>query len=209
MSHALDVSTSNNISNTLKKLEKIHILLIDNSTQVTELFKNMLMEFGFNNVFVANNGFQGVQFLREVKINLIITDWELKVPRHISDSDSNVISHTDILPLSGVDFVMRLRRSPSSPNPYIPVIMFTDTVEKMHVIAARDAGVNEICIKPLSAEELCKRIMAVIDKPRIFITSESYKGPDRRRKKSLLPVDGEERRKREVRIIKCNESVRR
>lgn len=201
-------SVSSKADNTAKKLEKIHVLLLDGSTQVTALFKNMLAEFGFTNVFVANNGFQGVQILREIKINLIITDWELKVPRNEAESGSNVISHKDILPLSGVDFVTRLRRSPLSPNPYIPVIMFANTVEKMQVVTARDAGVDEICIKPLSAEELCHRIMAVIEKPRIFITAETYKGPDRRRKKTQPPSSEKERRKREVRIIKCNEAAR-
>lgn len=190
------------------KLEKIHILLLDSSTQVTALFKNMLMELGFSNIFVANNGFQGVQILREIKINLIITDWELKLPQSEAGAPDNVISHKDILPLSGVDFVKRLRQSPSSPNPYIPVIMFADTVEKMHVVTARDSGVNEICLKPLSAEELCHRIMAVIEKPRIFITADTYKGPCRRRKAANLPVDQKERRTREVRIIRNNEMRR-
>lgn len=189
-----------------KKLEKVHILILDNSMQITQLFKRMLEEFGFSNIFTANNGFQGVQILREIKINLIITDWELKTPRGTSESGSNVISHIDILPVSGVDFVKRLRRSPASPNPFIPVIMFADTVEKMQVVSARDAGVNEICIKPLSAEELCNRIMAVIDSPRIFVTAENYKGPCRRRKTLPLPQQ-QERRKRDIRVIKRNETA--
>ncbi len=191
-----------------KKLEKIHILILDNSMQVTELFKRMLAEFGFTNIFTANNGFQGVQIMREIRINLIITDWELKPSRGTAESGSNVISHTDILPVSGVDFVKRLRHSPASPNPYIPVIMFADTVEKMQVFSARDAGVNEICLKPLSAEELCSRIMAVIDAPRIFITAESYKGPCRRRTPAPLPSGQKERRLREIRIIKRDDTAR-
>ncbi len=186
------------------KLYKVHILLLDNSAQVTNLFKNMLREFGFNNVYVANNGFQGVKILREVKINLIITDWDLKLTGE-NRQISNVISHMDILPLSGVDFVKRLRQSPSSPNPLIPIIMFADTVETMQLVAARDAGADEICIKPLSAEELCKRIVAVIDKPRIFVTAKTYKGPCRRQQKLPLPPHQKDKRKVEVRVIKYNE----
>jgi CheY-like chemotaxis protein len=188
------------------KLDKVHVLLLDNSTHVTELFKKMLNEFGFTNVFVANNGFQGVQILREVKINLIITDWDLKLPVR-SNEASNVISHKEILPLSGVDFVRRLRQSPTSPNPIIPIIMFADTVEEIQVKSARDAGVDEICIKPLSAEELCKRIVAVIEKPRIFVTAKTFKGPCRRQKKIALPPHQKDKRKCEIRIVKYNEKV--
>ncbi len=191
----------------MKKLEKVHVLILDSSTQITTLFKNMLAEFGFTNVFVANNGFQGVQILREIKINLIITDWELKVPRNVAESESNVISHKDILPLSGVDFIKKIRQSPSSPNPYVPIIMFADAMETIQVMAARDVGVNEICVKPLNAQELCDKIMAIIERPRIFVTAETYKGPCRRRRTTSLPSYHTERRTREIRIIKCNESI--
>jgi CheY-like chemotaxis protein len=188
-----------------KKLDRIHILILDNSTHVTTLFKDMLSEFGFTSVFVANNGFQGVQILREVKINLIITDWDLKLPSTANEAGEKVISHTDILPFSGVEFIKRIRCSPSSPNPFIPVIMFLDTVEKIKVITARDAGINEVCIKPLSAEEFCRRIMSVIDHPRIFITADNYKGPCRRRRAVAPLPHHTNRRKLEVQIIKFND----
>jgi DNA-binding response OmpR family regulator len=201
------VKFSNRINNPEIALQKVHVLILDSSVHVTSLFKKMMEKFGFTNVFTANNGFHGVQILREVKINLIITDWHLN-PINSAEKSSNVISHTDILPVSGIDFVKRLRWSPASPNPYIPIIMFADTVEKMQVISARDAGINEICIKPLSAEELCQRIIAVIDNPRIFITASTYKGPCRRRK--ALPLDtNNEKRKKEIRIIKYADSSER
>jgi DNA-binding response OmpR family regulator len=189
-----------------KKLEKIQVLILDNSPNVTTLFKDMLMALGFSNIFTAHSGFQGVHILKEVRINLIITDWDLQLGENTGNSTNNVISHQDILSLSGADFVRRLRHAPSSPDPFIPVIMFADTVERMDVITARDAGVDEICIKPLSAEDLCQRIMAVIDRPRIFITAETYKGPCRRQREGQLP-NNLERRKKEVRVIKFNEAA--
>lgn len=186
----------------IKKLGKIHILLMDSSAQVTALFKRMLGELGFSSVYEANNSLQGVQILREIKIHLIITDWELKIPMINANQAADALSHQEILPLSGIDFVRRLRMSPASPNPFIPVIMFADAVEEMQVYSARDAGVNEICLKPLGAEQLCQRLMAVIDSPRMFITASTYRGPCRRRKAAALPPNASERRKQEVRIIK-------
>lgn len=185
----------------IRSLDRIQILVIDNSPQVTALFKKMLETLGFSKIFEANSGFQGVHILREIKINLIITDWELKTLQSTDQTSSNVILHKDILPLSGVDFVKRLRQSPTSPNPYIPIIMFADTVEKIEIFKARDAGTNEIVLKPLSAEDLCKRIMDVIYHPRPFITSNGYKGPCRRRSKPKAPLSTE-RRRRNIQLIK-------
>jgi len=191
-----------------KKLEKVYILILESSTQLADLLKAMLEELGFTNIIVAHNGFQGVQILREIKINLIITDWDLRVSRADILEVAEAPPSLDILPLSGLDFVKRLRQSPASPNPFIPVIMFADKVEKTQVVCARDAGVSEICLKPLSAQELCRRILATIQAPRIFITASSYKGPCRRRKPAPLDDQLTERRVREVRIIKNNEKIR-
>lgn len=49
-------------------------------------------------------------------------------------------------------------------------------------MAARDAGVNEFCVKPVTPADLMKRIAWVIDKPCPFVRSPDYFGPDRRRK---------------------------
>lgn len=186
-----------------KRLKRINILVLDSSVQVTTLFKDMLAEFGLTSVYTANSGFQGGQILREVKINLIITDWELKVPPQPSQEENTPASQLDIYPLSGIHFVKRLRHSPNSPNPFIPVIMLASAVEKIQLMEARDAGVNELCIKPLGAQELSGRIIAVIEKPRIFITCDTYRGPCRRRAVMPLPSGQPERRKMEIRLVKA------
>lgn len=200
---------SNKTESISKKLNRINILILDNSTHVTSLFKDMLAEFGFNSVFVANNGFQGVQILREVKINLIISDWDLKLQNSSNSEKSNIIENSEIIKFSGAEFIKRLRRAPSSPNPFIPVIMFLDSLEKIKVYAARDAGINEVCLKPLSTRELCNRIISIIEHPRIFITADSYKGPCRRRK-NIAPIpNATNRREREVKIIKFTDYAKR
>jgi DNA-binding response OmpR family regulator len=50
------------------------------------------------------------------------------------------------------------------------------------VIAARDTGVTEFLVKPFTANDLYKRIDHVIMKPRQFVKSPDFFGPDRRRK---------------------------
>jgi DNA-binding response OmpR family regulator len=60
------------------------------------------------------------------------------------------------------------------------------------VIKARDSGISEYLVKPFSADSLSVRIMRVIEKPRPFVVSDAYKGPDRRVRD--IPYEGEDRR---------------
>jgi hypothetical protein len=59
--------------------------------------------------------------------------------------------------------------------------MLTAHSEKSRVEVARDAGVTEFCTKPVTAAEMVRKVASVIDRPRPFVRSESYFGPDRRR----------------------------
>ena len=49
------------------------------------------------------------------------------------------------------------------------------------VIEARDAGVNEFVVKLISVKSLYSRIDALIHRPRDFVKTGKYFGPDRRR----------------------------
>ena len=50
------------------------------------------------------------------------------------------------------------------------------------VAQARDTGATEFLVKPFSANDLARRIAYVINKPRDFIETSDYFGPDRRRR---------------------------
>ncbi len=72
--------------------------------------------------------------------------------------------------------------------------MLTGYSEKMRVELARDAGVNEFIVKPVTAQAIISRMNMLISKPRPFIRSEDYFGPDRRRR-TLADYEGPFRRK--------------
>lgn len=57
--------------------------------------------------------------------------------------------------------------------------MITGYAERTRVFEARDAGVSEMLVKPISAKGLYQRIAKVVLNPRPFIRTESYFGPDR------------------------------
>ena len=60
--------------------------------------------------------------------------------------------------------------------------MLTSQATPSHIAAARDAGVTEILSKPLVVRQLLERLHAVVHHPRVFIRTDSYFGPDRRRR---------------------------
>ena len=108
----------------------------------------------------------------------------------------------DLPPVNGANFVRCLRRSPHSPNPFLPCLMLTPPTQMSHILFARDAGVNEILIKPLMAEDLARRIVQIVEHPREFITCTDYRGPCRRRSNGGPPGGTSERRRQDVKIIR-------
>jgi two-component system, chemotaxis family, chemotaxis protein CheY len=186
------------------KLSKINVLVLDGGAKAANLIKSIFAELGFTNVFIATDGYEGVQVMKEVRIHLIFTDWELKIARqkHAVANQSSTDKKDDILPISGLNFVQRLRRSSLSPNPFIPIVMMMDKADQMQVLEARDSGVNEILLRPVDAQEFCERLVSLIENPRMFITADTYRGPCRRNEKKPIPNSMKERRFKEIRIIK-------
>jgi two-component system, chemotaxis family, chemotaxis protein CheY len=143
--------------------ELLRILLVDDNHHMRVLLMEILRAIGCRDIFEANDGAEGLQMLRSHPIDIIITDLAMQ-------------------PLDGIDFVRLLRNSSDSPNPMIPVIMITGHATVRRVSEARDAGVNEFLAKPLTARGVIQRIGMIIDHNRGFVRTDSYFGPDRRRR---------------------------
>jgi DNA-binding response OmpR family regulator len=62
--------------------------------------------------------------------------------------------------------------------------MISGYTERAKIEAARDAGVNEFLAKPVTPQSLISRITEIIERPRAFVKTESYAGPDRRRRQT-------------------------
>lgn len=188
-----------------KRLAKINVLLLDNDPKIISLLHNVMKTLGFESLTTAQDGFEGIKALKHKPIDLIITDWDLQPVKDYPDNfPANAVITSEwgeYPPNNGASFIKCLRHSPVSPDPFVPVIMLTGPTLKNNIRYARDAGVNEVLLKPIVAEDLCERIIEIVERPRTFITSEQYKGPCRRRKQ--MPLNGRpERRKKDIRIIK-------
>lgn len=84
---------------------------------------------------------------------------------------------------AGIALVKKLRCDETSPNPYLPIVMTLGQTDRQAVVAMRDAGVTEILARPVKARTLSLKIAEILERPRPYVRSPSYFGPDRRRKR--------------------------
>ncbi|OIN86079.1 MAG: response regulator [Alphaproteobacteria bacterium CG1_02_46_17] len=145
------------------KFDKVRILVVEDNAPMLDICKSLLLTFGVGEVLSARNGEEGFQIFRKENPDMILADWMMH-------------------PTDGISLTRRARNDPASPNPYVPVILMTGFSEKKRVVQARDAGVTEFLVKPFTARDLYKRIAQIIERPRQFVRSEDFFGPDRRRK---------------------------
>jgi CheY-like chemotaxis protein len=122
----------------------------------------------------AKNATEAYEIIKTEGVDLIITDYAMDE-------------------MNGCDFSGLIRTGEDSPNHYVPIIMLSAYSERSRVEAARDAGVTEFCAKPVTATELYKKVVSVINTPRPFIRTSMYFGPDRRRRRNDS-YKGKERR---------------
>jgi two-component system chemotaxis response regulator CheY len=145
------------------RYDLLKILVVDDNHHMRVLVAEILKAVGVRHIFEASDGAQALQMMKNQAIDIIMTDLSMQ-------------------PLDGIDFVRLLRRSPDSPNQMCPVIMITGHSTMTRVQEARNAGVNEFLAKPLTARGVIERISQVVEHPRPFVKTESYFGPDRRRR---------------------------
>ena len=99
--------------------------------------------------------------------------------------------------MDGISLAHRIRNDPASPNKFVPFVLMTGFSEKRRVMQARDAGVTEFLVKPFTARDLYRRLYQIIERPRQFVRSEDFFGPDRRRK-GAVGYQGQLRRNTDV-----------
>lgn len=152
-------------------LEDLEVLVVDDNRHMRALIRDLLCAIGTGSVFEANDGTSAFHLLRKHEPDLVITDLMMQ-------------------PLDGLQFTRMVRNERRSPQPYVPIVMITGFADKARVEEARDAGVTEFLAKPVTSEALYARIETIIERPRPFIRTKDFFGPDRRRRKSKVPVTG-------------------
>ena len=144
-------------------LAALRVLLVDDNQHMRSIVATVLAGVGVEQVRECWDGAEALDALRQWPADVAIVDFHMQ-------------------PVDGVEFTRLVRQAADSPNPYLPIIMLTGYAERARVMEARDSGVTEFIVKPVTARAVLDRLNNVILRPRPFIKTGEYFGPDRRRK---------------------------
>ena len=152
-------------------LSGLKVLIADDHTITARLIGDLLRAAGVGQVEIAIDGLKAREMLKFWDPHILFADWNMPL-------------------MDGLELTRSIRRAAvvrdrMIPNPQIPVIMLTAMRSHRDVEAARLAGVNEFVIKPFTPASVLSRVQMVLTKPRPFIVSDKYIGPDRRRRAEI------------------------
>ena len=92
------------------------ILIVDDSTTMRRIIKNLLIKSGYSDILEAGDGQEALEVLEgNTDVGLILTDWNM--PR-----------------MTGIDFVKKVRGDERFGR--VPIIMVTTNTSKVEIIQA-------------------------------------------------------------------------
>lgn len=127
-------------------LSRLNVLVVDDNRNMLNLMKTLLAGLQIKNVRTAADAAEAFKELKHFAADVIFVDWMMA-------------------PLDGCDFTRLVRTAKDSPNPAVPIIMFSGHTEEWRVMQAREADINQFLAKPISAHAVLSRILAVMADP--------------------------------------------
>lgn len=144
-------------------LKQLRILIVDPNAYIRGVVADALRRLQIVNIAAAASAMEAFATARTFKPDLVLVDW-------------------DAGKMSGLEFTREVRRNQSGMPRETAIILLAASIDHEQLMAARQAGINEFLLKPISAQTVFSRIEEVILKPRRFIVSRNYVGPCRRRR---------------------------
>lgn len=138
-------------------------LVIDENSFVCKMMAEVLKSLGAAEVRTAERSDEAFEILRRWIPKVIVLDHNMR-------------------PQNGVEFAKTLRALPDDQMRRVPVVMISGEISKSSIVEARDAGIENLLAKPVTTKTLSDRLSDIIHRPRRFVISAEYTGPDRRRR---------------------------
>jgi CheY-like chemotaxis protein len=151
---------------------RLKLLFVDDALPTRILLRETLRGTGLQSVTIVDDATTAFEAIKTNPPDLVFTDWQM--PGR-----------------SGLDLLRDIREHPESPDPLLPVILLTAKDSAEHVLRGRDAGATAYLIKPITLGRIVERSVDAVTKPRAFVVSRSYVGPDRRRTRSTSDPPGD------------------
>lgn len=119
---------------------EMKILVVDDFATMRRIVKNILTQLGFKNIVEADDGTTALNVLKNEKIDLIISDWNM--PK-----------------MTGLDLLKAVRADPNLAE--TPFIMVTAEAQQDNIILAVKAKVSQYIVKPFTADVLGEKMQKI------------------------------------------------
>lgn len=116
------------------------VLVVDDFATMRRIVKNILTQLGFKNIVEADDGATAVDLLKNEKVDLIISDWNM--PK-----------------MTGLELLQHVRADASMAD--VPFVMVTAEAQQDNIILAVKAKVSQYIVKPFTAETLGEKLEKV------------------------------------------------
>lgn len=123
-------------------LENMTCLIVDDDKFSRTFIKTALYQISIKNIKEAATAKEAVEQLSNFKIDIILLDQQMPDK-------------------SGIELVRDLKQNPASGVNNIPIIMITVDTKEKTVLDAKNLGIKEYLVKPISPIALKKRICNV------------------------------------------------
>jgi len=110
------------------------VILLAEDNRIVQLTAQMQLAHGGHQVYLASNGIEAVEIVKRHRVDLVLMDMQMPV-------------------LSGLDATTQIRAN-ENPTDRVPIVALTAYSSREDQEAFFAAGVNEVLIKPCSAETL-------------------------------------------------------
>jgi CheY-like chemotaxis protein len=145
------------------QLKRMKVLIVDPNAYMRGVVADSLRRLTVTNISATASAVEAFTTGRTFKPDIIFVDW-------------------DAGRMSGLEFTREVRRNTTGMSRETPIILLAGVIDHDQLMSARQAGINEFLLKPVSAQGVLSRIEEVVLRPRKFIDSRNYVGPCRRRK---------------------------
>ena len=169
------------LPNTRMGLRAVEPLIVNDSAQSLEMMSALMMGFGVTRSTKVHTAAEARAAMMRTTFDVILMDSELPGQ-------------------DGLSLVRHVRNDREGPNFSAPIILLSVDTARPKVERARDAGVNFVIAKPVSATVLLERLLWIAQGRRLFVDAESYRGPDRRFQTLPMPDGVAERRESDLRL---------
>lgn len=167
-------------------VKKLSICAFDDNAQSLTILSQMLAGFGAKHCDKFTELSDVAAEVARVRYDLILLD---------NDSINN----------AGLKVAKAVRSDENGPNFTAPILLLSLSTSAMTISSARDQGVNFVVAKPIAPAVLLERMVWLARRPRPFVNSDNYRGPDRRFHIAPVPAGATERRAENLRMMQAPE----